>query len=104
MEFLVEIDVQWPPDGDPQRRAQLVEAETKRAAELAAKGILKRVWRIPGRWANFGLWEASDATALHEAISSLPFFPWLKVVVRPLAVHPNDPQRKTAERGTRARR
>jgi muconolactone D-isomerase len=97
VEFLVEIDVQWPPEGDPEQRAKLIAAETSRARELAQAGILKRVWRIPGRWANVCLWEAPDATALHEAIASLPFYPWLKVVVRPLAAHPNDPLRKAAK-------
>jgi muconolactone D-isomerase len=94
VEFLVEIDVEWPPGGDPEQRAALVAAEAKRAAELAAAGIIKRVWRIPGQWKNVGLWEASDATVLHEAIASLPFYPWLKVLVRPMANHPNDPLKR----------
>ncbi len=91
MEFLVEIEVTFPPDGDPQQRADLIAAEGQRGRELAAAGIIKRLWRQPGRWANFGIWEAPDATALHTAISSLPFFPWLKVKVNPLAAHPTDP-------------
>lgn len=91
MEFLLEIKVEWPADGDPKERDKLVAAEAKRARELAAEGVIKRVWRIPGQWSNYGLWEAPDATALHQAIASLPFFPWLKVVVHPLAAHPNDP-------------
>jgi muconolactone D-isomerase len=91
VEFLVEIEVTFPPDGDPQQRADLIAAEDKRGRELAAEGIIKRLWRQPGRWANFGIWEAPDATALHTAISSLPFFPWLKVKVNPLAAHPTDP-------------
>lgn len=93
MEFLVEIEVNFPPDGDPRQKAELIAAESKRARELAAAGIARRLWRQPGRWANFGIWEAPDATALHEAISSLPFYPWLKVVVKPLAAHPSDPGR-----------
>jgi muconolactone D-isomerase len=91
VEFLVEIDVRWPPEGDPERRAKLVAAEARRAAELADAGVIKRVWRVPGQWKNVGLWEAPDATALHDAIASLPFYPWLNVVVRPMAAHPNDP-------------
>lgn len=91
MEFLVSVEVLWPPDGDPDQRARLVAAEGERAAELAAEGTIKRLWRIPGRWANWGLWEAADATALHEALSSLPLFPWLSVAVHPLAQHPSDP-------------
>lgn len=91
MEFLVEMEVKWPPDGDPERRAALGEAEHKRAMELAKAGLLKRLWRVPGRIANFGLWEAPDATELHKAIASLPLFPWIEVKVHPLAKHPNDP-------------
>lgn len=93
MEFLVEIEVTFPPDGDPRQKAELIAAEGKRAGELAEAGIVRRLWRQPGRWANFGIWEAPDATALHEAISSLPLYPWLKVVVKPLAAHPSDPGR-----------
>jgi muconolactone D-isomerase len=48
---------------------------------------------VPGRRANWGIWEAEDATALHAAIRSLPLFPWLEVDVIPLAAHPNDPER-----------
>lgn len=32
-----------------------------------------------------------DATAVHEAVSSLPLCPWMNVQVIPLAQHPNDP-------------
>jgi muconolactone D-isomerase len=93
MEFLVRIDVKWPADGDAQKKARLVEEETKRSTELAASGVLRRLWRIPGRWANYGIWEAKDATELHAALSSLPFYPWLEIDVRPLADHPSDPLR-----------
>jgi muconolactone D-isomerase len=104
VEFLVEIDVQWPADGDAERRTQLVAAEAQRAAELAEAGIIKRLWRRPGRWANFGLWEAADAGELHQAIASLPFFPWLKVTVHPLAVHPSDPAKVADGQGATRRR
>jgi muconolactone D-isomerase len=91
MEFLVEIDVHWPPEADRDRRDALIREEVERAAELAAAGKLKRLWRVPGRWANIGLWEASDATELHTLLAALPFYPWLDIVVRPLARHPSDP-------------
>lgn len=91
MEFLVQIEVHWPPDGDPDERARLVAAERTRGAELAAAGTIRRMWRIPGRWANWGIWFAADATDLHAALASLPFFPWLEITVHPLAGHPSDP-------------
>ena len=93
MEFLVRIDVKWPAGGEPQEKSRLIEAEAARAAELAASGVLRRLWRVPGRWANYGIWEARDATELHTALASLPFYPWLEIDVRPLADHPSDPPR-----------
>lgn len=99
MEFLVNIEVRWPADGDADRFASLVEAERLRAAELTAAGTLVRLWRVPGRTANWGVWQAPDATALHAAIMSLPLAPWLDVNVIPLAVHPSDPATGTSSRG-----
>lgn len=91
MEFLVHIEINWPPDADPAHKEQLFTAELGRGQELARTGIMKRLWRVPGRWANWGLWEAEDATVLHEAVSSLPLWPWMAVTVHPLARHINDP-------------
>lgn len=85
------IDVQWPSDGDASELARLTTAERARAGELARAGRIRRLWRIPGRRANWGLWEAPNATVLHDAIGSLPLYPWLAVDVHPLAAHPNDP-------------
>ena len=93
MEFLVHIEVRYSPDADQEKRELLGVAERARAAELAELGIIKRLWRVPGRSANYGLWSAVDADALHAAISSLPLFPWLDVEVIPLAEHPSDPLR-----------
>jgi muconolactone D-isomerase len=93
VEFLVHIEVEWPADGDPDQLARLTAAERDRARELAESGRIRRLWRIPGRRANWGLWEAPDATALHEALASLPLWPWLAVEVHPLAAHPSDPER-----------
>ena len=91
MEFLLHIEVTWPPDGDPEELERRIAAEGVRARELAAEGIIKRIWRIPGQWANWSLWEGPDATAIHAAVMSLPMQPYLDVEVYPLADHPNDP-------------
>ena len=91
MEFLVRIDVRTPVDMDPERLAALQAAETARARELVAEGLLRRIWRIPGRRSNYSLYEAPDATALHAALSSLPLFPYMEIEVSALAVHPVDP-------------
>lgn len=94
MEFLLKIRVTWPPDGDEEEKQRRIVAEGVRARELAAEGIIKRVWRIPGQWANYGIWEAPDATTIHDAVTSLPMWPYLDVEVHPLGDHPNDPGKK----------
>lgn len=91
MEFLVHITVDWPPDGDEELKRRIIAEEGARARQLADAGVIRRLWRIPGRWANVGLWEAADATALHDALASLPLFPWIRAEVQPLARHPSDP-------------
>jgi muconolactone D-isomerase len=91
MEFLVEMELRLPPDMAADRRVELLTAEAVRARELARAGTLRRLWRIPGRTANCGLWVASDATTLHAALESLPLWPWMDMRVTALAAHPNDP-------------
>jgi muconolactone D-isomerase len=86
-EFLVEIEIELPPSTPDGERAALIEAEAVRGRELRDAGSIVRMWRIPGRRANVGVWSAADASELHEAISSLPLFPWMNVQVRPLADH-----------------
>jgi muconolactone D-isomerase len=85
MEFLVQIAIS--PDVPEERRGELVARERARGQELIAAGTIVRIWRVPGRWANVGIWRAGDATELHDAISSLPMFPWMTVDVAPLAAH-----------------
>jgi muconolactone D-isomerase len=93
VEFLVNMVINWPADGDPDEHARLTTAERVRGRELADSGVIRRMWRVPGQRANWGLWEAADATSLHAAIVSLPYFPYLDVEVIPLAAHPTDPER-----------
>jgi muconolactone D-isomerase len=93
MEFLVHINIRYPVDGDREELGRLVAAERVRASELAAEGRIRRLWRIPGRRANWGVWEADDATALDAVLASLPMFPYLDIEVHPLGQHPSDPER-----------
>jgi Muconolactone delta-isomerase len=93
MEFLTNIAINWPVDGDPDEKERLFAAELERGQELSRQGFQKRLWRVPGRWANWGLWECKDATELHEKLSSLPLYPWMDITVYPLAEHVNDPRK-----------
>jgi muconolactone delta-isomerase len=92
MDFLVHMEVTHV-ESSSEKWAALVDQEAKQARELAAAGVLRRLWRVPGRRANWGIWVAATADELHAAIASLPLFPYLSVTVHPLASHPNDPHR-----------
>ena len=89
MEFLVYMEV--GAIGDAEAAATLIRKEAERSRELAAIGVIRRLWRVPGRRANWGIWVASTVDELHQAIASLPLYPYLTVTVHPLASHPNDP-------------
>jgi muconolactone D-isomerase len=66
--------------------------EVARAGELTKLGHLVRMWRVPCRFENWGIWRAKNATELHEIITSLPAYPWMiNIDVHPLAKHAVDP-------------
>ncbi|MCQ2001548.1 muconolactone Delta-isomerase [Arthrobacter zhaoxinii] len=90
MEFLVRFETTLPESFSKEHIAGLKQLERERAAELRRDKILKRLWRVPGRRAVVGLWETADATELHEALSSLPQFPWMDVHIEALATHPQE--------------
>lgn len=91
-EFLVNIRIDWPRDLSEETIQRLSVEERAMAADLAAAGNLSRMWRVPGRRENWGLWRAADASDLHRIISGLPVWPYMRVTVHPLAEHPVDPR------------
>jgi muconolactone D-isomerase len=89
--YLVQMEIRLPADLPAPERARLIRAEAARAQELAAAGILVQLWRVTGRRANVGIWNAPTCDALHEALESLPLFPFLDIHVMPVSRHPNAP-------------
>ncbi len=88
MLFMLRIDVTVPSEMPQADKDALRKRENARAEELIAKGTLVRIWRIVGRVANFSLWHAESLEALHDAIQSMPMFPYMKIDVTPLIDHP----------------
>lgn len=96
-EFLVNIEFVGEERIPAETLEDLLRRERERAAELASEGHLVRMWRVPGRRANWGLWRAADATELHVFLESLPYWPYMDIAVHPLARHPVDPEREPNE-------
>jgi muconolactone D-isomerase len=90
MEFLVRQSSSGAGSLSPERHEELRAAERARAGELRESGILIRLWRVLGSNDSIGLYRADDADALHEALRSLPMFPWLRFTVEPLVTHPQE--------------
>ncbi|MFE7839072.1 muconolactone Delta-isomerase family protein [Streptomyces sp. NPDC057474] len=90
MEFLVRTENILPPDTPDDVREGLRTKERERAQELREAGILKRLWRVPGRAATIGLYEAADPAQLHDALVSLPMWKWMDITVEALATHPQE--------------
>lgn len=49
MEFLVRFEINAPESMSTDERERLRVIERARAMELREQGILKRLWRVPGR-------------------------------------------------------
>jgi muconolactone D-isomerase len=87
MEFLLEIEVNLPSSMSDDERTRLIGLERERGRELAEQGVIRAIWRVPGKFANRAIWSAADATELHDAIVSLPLWSYSDVNVTPLARH-----------------
>jgi muconolactone D-isomerase len=89
MEFLLHISFRPLLEEIESKRAEILKAEREAADRLRKTGRLVRLWRIPCRPENIGIWSADNATDLHEMISALPAFPFFdQIDVTPLAEHP----------------
>ena len=99
MEFLTDLVTTVPEGPSPTKVDELRAAEAVRAAELAKRGQLLRLWRPPlgpGEWRSIGLFRATDEIELREILASLPLHIWMKVTITPLTPHPNDPENRAS--------
>ena len=85
--FLVQISISLPAQMPDAERETILEAERECGRALKTAGLICDIWRIPGRLANVGIWEARNATQLHGALTSLPLWPFASVSVTPLVDH-----------------
>ena len=90
-EFLVHVEIDVPTSVQPEEVADLRAREREVAALLAGRGNLVRLWRVPGKWANWGLWRAADESELDTLLSRLPLRRYMTLDVHPTEPHPSDP-------------
>lgn len=90
MLFHVRMDVAIPADLDPQVRDEIIGREKAYSQELQRQGKWPHIWRIVGEYANFSIFDVESNDELHRILSGLPLFPYMRIHVTPLAVHPSD--------------
>jgi muconolactone delta-isomerase len=92
MRFMVQIEVQpLPADWEKERQDALRRREVETVVELMRQGILRSaLFRIPGRNANFGVWQADSFEELDKILRGLPLHPFMHLQVTPLMAHPSE--------------
>lgn len=82
------FDIAIPSDVPVDIADALRKKERAHGRELWKAGVMKRIWRIPGKWGAIVLYRTESTTALHAMLESLPLYPYMKIDVQPLAQHP----------------
>jgi muconolactone D-isomerase len=89
MLYLVRMDVQIPPTLSEQEANDIKAREKAYAQGLQKSGQWKHLWRVVGEYANYSVFDVESNDALHDMLSKLPLFPYMKIEVTPLARHPS---------------
>ncbi|MHA6800176.1 muconolactone Delta-isomerase [Bounagaea algeriensis] len=90
MLFHVKMDVAIPHDLDPAEREKLLADEKARALELQRAGKWPHLWRIVGQYSNISVLDVESPDELHQILSGLPLFPFMRIEVSALTQHPSD--------------
>jgi muconolactone D-isomerase len=88
--FAVRMDVSIPQDLEAEAKTELLAAEKAYSQELQRKGEWQSIWRCVGEYANISIFDVAGNERLHEILWGLPLFPYMKMDITPLAVHPSD--------------
>ncbi len=89
MLYSVRMDVKIP-DSLPKseiEKIKLTEKEYSQNLQRAGKWL--HLWRVVGEYANYSIFDVQCNDELHEILSGLPLFPFMKIAVTPLAKHPS---------------
>jgi muconolactone D-isomerase len=89
MLFLVRMDVNIPHDLPAAQASDVKAREKAYSQDLQRDGRWKSIWRVVGEYANYSIFDVPSNDELHQLLSQLPLFPYMKIKVTPLAVHPS---------------
>ncbi|RGP37512.1 muconolactone Delta-isomerase [Pseudotabrizicola alkalilacus] len=89
MLYQVEMTVLLPTDMPEAEMAEIKAREKAYAQDLQRQKIWRHIWRVAGQYKNISIFDCRDNAHLHEVLTGLPLYPWMKMDVVPLCRHPS---------------
>ncbi len=89
MLYLVHMVVDIPSTLAPEEAARIKAEEKAYSQELQRNGQWPHLWRVVGEYANYSVFDVQSNDELHDTLSKLPLFPFMKITVTALAQHPS---------------
>jgi muconolactone D-isomerase len=89
MLFLVHMVVTPPTHLTDADFDTLKKKEKQYALGFQEQGVWLHLWRIVGEYANYSVFSVASNDQLHDILSKLPLFPYMRIKVTPLAQHPS---------------
>jgi muconolactone D-isomerase len=89
MLYLVHMVVDIPSTLAPEECARIKAEEKAYSQQLQSAGKWPHLWRVVGEYANYSVFDVESNDELHNTLSNLPLFPFMKITVTPLAKHPS---------------
>ena len=89
MLYLVHMIVNIPATLAPEEATRIKAEEKAYSQQLQRAGKWPHIWRVVGEYANYSVFDVASNDELHDMLSKLPLFPFMKITVTPLAQHPS---------------
>lgn len=89
MLFLVRMDVNIPADMPAEQANDIKAREKAYSQDLQRSGKWPQIYRVVGEYANYSIFDVETNGELHDILSGLPLFPYMKIHVTPLCRHPS---------------
>src|SRR3546814_13866181 len=81
MLFQVRMDVQIPGDLPADVANDIKAREKAYSQELQRSGKWRHIWRVAGEYANYSIFDVDSNEELHELLTGLPLFPYMRIAV-----------------------
>ncbi|CAB3809404.1 Muconolactone Delta-isomerase [Paraburkholderia caffeinitolerans] len=89
MLFHVQMDVNLPSDLPADVAGEIKAREKVYSQALQKSGKWRHIWRLVGEYANYSIFDVESNAELHDILTGLPLFPYMKISVTPLCRHPS---------------